>query len=249
MIFCLNGLLGNPKQWESLFSPADAEAICPAIVAPKSAEKSSAFWKWASDFTGWVADHPEAQGSGPHWLVGYSQGGRLAMHALLEAPELWAGVILISADPGFSGGRDSSERTARIESDRAWAKRFGRESIEYVLPEWEKQEVFGGRPRPLCWPTPTLEESHEAATQLRVFSVGLQDNLRKPLKALEKPILWVAGSEDAKYRKIAEDAAADNSDWKSLILEGCGHRAPWDHESNPQAAYAEFLSKVYEFMK
>ena len=74
-------------------------------------------------------------------LLGYSLGGRLALHALLHAPELWAGALVVGADTGLA---DPKEREARVRWDAAWAERFLNEPWEDVLRDWDAQAVFGG---------------------------------------------------------------------------------------------------------
>src|SRR4051812_11045421 len=34
-------------------------------------------------------------------LIGYSLGGRIALHALTQAPEMWSGAVLASTHPGL----------------------------------------------------------------------------------------------------------------------------------------------------
>lgn len=52
-------------------------------------------------------------------LVGYSMGGRLALHALLEGG-LWDAAILISPHPGLES---EEERAARRAGDAEWGSR------------------------------------------------------------------------------------------------------------------------------
>ena len=46
-------------------------------------------------------------------LLGYSMGGRLALHALLDEPHPWQAAVIVSADPGSENEADRiSRRTA-----------------------------------------------------------------------------------------------------------------------------------------
>jgi 2-succinyl-6-hydroxy-2,4-cyclohexadiene-1-carboxylate synthase len=58
-------------------------------------------------------------------------GGRLAMHALLESPELWSAAILVSANPGLPAA-DHPGRAQRMASDESWARRFESDPWEQV---------------------------------------------------------------------------------------------------------------------
>ena len=64
---------------------------------------------------------------GKAFLLGYSLGGRLALHACLARPDLWSGVIIVSADPGLSS---PEEKGLQLRKDRQWAERFRSECLE-----------------------------------------------------------------------------------------------------------------------
>ena len=61
----------------------------------------------------------ESASAGKRALAGYSMGGRLALHALLEGGA-WDAAILIAPHPGLETGE---ERAARREADALWASR------------------------------------------------------------------------------------------------------------------------------
>lgn len=53
-------------------------------------------------------------------LLGYSLGGRLALHALLEDSAMWRAAVIVSAHPGL---QDDEARVLRMASDAHWAGR------------------------------------------------------------------------------------------------------------------------------
>src|SRR5882762_7807810 len=59
-------------------------------------------------------------------LLGYSMGGRLALHLAVAAPDRISRLILESASPGFE---DDLQRRQRMESDAALADRILRDGI------------------------------------------------------------------------------------------------------------------------
>ena len=86
-------------------------------------------------------------------LLGYSLGGRLALHTLLDAafihPGLWDAAVIVSAHPGLSVG-SANERSLRIAADERWAERFERDPWPRLVNDWGAQPVFCGKPWPLA---------------------------------------------------------------------------------------------------
>ena len=78
-------------------------------------------------------------------LVGYSMGGRLALHAAL-APALGARIdrlVLIGASPGIA---DPAEREARRSADERLAGEVDRMTIEQFAERWAQTPVLAGQP-------------------------------------------------------------------------------------------------------
>ena len=73
-------------------------------------------------------------------LLGYSMGGRLALHALLEDSNPWQAAIIISAHPGLE---DEKEREARIASDAEWASKALMGTWESFTDDWNAQPILG----------------------------------------------------------------------------------------------------------
>ena len=63
-------------------------------------------------------------------LLGYSMGGRLALHMLSAdgAARRWRKAIIISASPGIVS---LTERRRRLDNDRRWAERFRMENWQW----------------------------------------------------------------------------------------------------------------------
>ena len=105
----------------------------------------------------------------PPVLVGYSMGGRLALHALLEDSEAWSGAMIVSAHPGL---QDEGERILRMAADAEWAgKALTAPWVEF-LEQWESQSVLQGT----CMVSPAdrrhLESRREAVARGFYFMVA-----------------------------------------------------------------------------
>jgi len=184
------------------------------------------FDDWTKDF----CDRAELAANGEKSvLLGYSLGGRLALHACIHRPDLWQGVVLVGADPGLGSSEEKNQQFTR---DRNWADRLKKEPLEQLVREWDEQPVFCGiensAPR-------NLEELDpiQLSQQFEVFSKGLQQNLVPALSELKNPpVLFLAGEKDKKYQQIGDELAELCPVVKSQWVEDSGHRVPWE---NPES--------------
>lgn len=163
-----------------------------------------------------------ARDSGKLLLLAYSMGGRLALHYLRYAVPLPA--ILIGTSPGLDG---EIERSQRREADRVWIDMMG-QSMERFCEAWEQQ--------PLIRPQTAIQEPfrNELASRRRGnASVGLANSLAACGTGV-LPSLWTClgklppvvlchGSEDAKFREIAQIMQATNNTFRVRDIPASGH--------------------------
>lgn len=155
-------------------------------------------------------------------LLGYSLGGRLALHALLESPDAWAAAVIVSAHTGLA---DAEDRELRREKDRNWAELSARGEWLDFLEKWDAQAVFSGAESrgspPVGIPSERRQNISKGFTE---WSLGKQSDLLIPLAKLDVPVLWVCGEQDVKYTGIAR-AATDRMRAATLVtIAGVGHR-------------------------
>lgn len=226
-ILAIPGFLGLPSDWDFL----GWEHL---IGVDVNAFAWTHLMDWAEQFNNWVA----AQQKAPAVLMGYSLGGRLALHALLYRPEQWKAAIIISAHPGLSV---SEERVKRLLRDREWAARFEKEEWVSLMQAWNGQEVFAHDQDQF-----QRQESHYQRRQLAHWllqgSLAKQADLSQQIQALSFPILWVTGALDERYGQIAQRLAFAHpqSRWESLAR--AGHRVPWAQPERFSQAVSRFLS-------
>ena len=99
-----------------------------------------------ADFTEashWLAEKIRQHlGKAPYILLGYSMGGRLALHYVLQSGIPLGdlrGVIVEGANFGLS---NAQEKVLRWQQDLLWAERFCHETPQVVLQDWYQQPVF-----------------------------------------------------------------------------------------------------------
>lgn len=173
-------------------------------------------------------------------LVGYSMGGRMALHALLEDQHPWQAAVIISAHPGLE---DEMERCARRERDAAWASRALTAPWSEFLAEWQSQPVLAGTEiRDNASSSRLAQRRREIARSFVDWSLGAQQPLWSRLSEIRIPVLWVAGEWDETYTLIAQRATSLIPTARLAIAPSCGHRVPWLAEDWLVEQIAGFLA-------
>ncbi|NGX57353.1 MAG: 2-succinyl-6-hydroxy-2,4-cyclohexadiene-1-carboxylate synthase [Chlamydiae bacterium] len=162
--------------------------------------------------------HQKTEDESPKILVGYSFGGRLALHALIQNPEAWCGAVLISTNPGLTS---VFEKQMRLEQDRNWAKKFLTDPWELLMNDWNNQSVFQSSFVSRREQDYERGDLHRALTQ---WSLGHQENLRSVISQIPIPILWVNGELDTKFRKLSESLTLSHPKSRFCIAPQVGHR-------------------------
>lgn len=158
-------------------------------------------------------------------LVGYSMGGRLALHALLEADAPWKAAVIIGAHPGLEY---ADERATRSANDAQWAGRALMAAWPEFLRAWEDQAVLQGTTLRDARDSGRLQlRRREIARSFVDWSLGQQQPLWDRLPEIEIPVLWVVGEQDAKFLPLAERACQRIPHARLAIAPGSGHRVPW----------------------
>lgn len=234
-IHVLHGFLGLPTDWQSVFSDSKHSYFFHSL-SDHAFTTENPFDSWVDSFLAHVIS---MQSKKTKILVGYSLGGRLALHCLQKEPNLWSAGVLISTNPGLE---QTQEREQRLKSDEHWAHLFEVEEWDRVVSEWNQQGVFEHKPsfamrkedqfsRPLL------------AKQLRFFSVARQQDFRPFLSKITIPLLWVTGQNDTKFQAIqTQIQQLSNLNISCVSVANAAHRVPWENT-------AEFVLKCNTFLE
>lgn len=162
---------------------------------------SGDLWQSASD----IVDCALACAVSRAVLVGYSLGGRSALHVALTRPDMWRGVVLIGATPGLV---DPTARRNRRAVDEILADRIEMLGVDAFLDEWLAQPLFA---RLSLTPDQLSDRRRNTApglaSSLRHHGTGTQDDLRRRLNELTMPALIMAGALDTKFVAAAHELA------------------------------------------
>jgi 2-succinyl-6-hydroxy-2,4-cyclohexadiene-1-carboxylate synthase len=180
---------------------------------------------------------------GDYDLLGYSMGGRLALHVALVHGARVTGLILESASPGIE---PAEERASRIRHDESLATMLDREGIDAFVEYWERLPLFASQ---ISLPAETrlrlrrqrLSSSPIGlAGSLRGFGAGVPEALWDRLHQLP-PTLLMAGESDEKYANLARRMGNLIPESTIAIVPGAGHTV---HLEKPD----EFAHLVTKFI-
>ena len=227
MIHCLHGAAGSFQDWEPLHR--DLSLPVHAIDLWRFFDNQSPSLFEAGNTLSQQAEQGDL-------ILGYSMGGRLALHALLCEPEKWRGAIIISAHPGLSENQDE-----RLASDRRWSE-LALHDWPRFLDQWNSQGILKGS-LPELRHAPKEDQSQVARSFLH-WSLGTQDNLRPRLAEIICPVLWLTGQSDSKFTQLAVECVPVIPHAQHDILPGCGHRLPWEAPDLFLSAVETFLATL-----
>lgn len=235
-IVALHGFLGRPHDWRSLFQGTPLENFIVPIDLFQDSEVPS-LRDWACAFNSYAA---KAFSSRSRILLGYSMGGRLALHAVADQPHLWQAAIIISAHPGLSNAELKEQRR---QLDFTWASRFKTEDWDSLMIQWGARSVFSGdsfhferKERDYCRRT--------LSNCLETWSLSNQEDLRLQTSRLDLPVLWIAGEADISYAREAQGMTFKHPLSKVWIVPAAGHRVPWQLPELFMSELTSFLSQL-----
>lgn len=243
----LHGFLGSASDWAAVTTALGASVWSVVVDLPghgssvdlgdEEAYRILPVARGLGDLLGQLS-------SGPAVLVGYSMGGRLALHTALAFPDRICGLFLESASPGISL---PEARAARLELDRHRAEDIVRDLREF-LRRWYAAPLFASMAA-----TPGLREEierrrlqnrpEELARAVVGFSPGSYEALWDRLGELRCPVLILAGSEDERYVDIARSMAAVSPRIETAVLPGAGHNVHLEKPGPYVDTLKRFLSR------
>ena len=177
-------------------------------------------------------------------LLGYSMGGRLALHYALARPQRLWGLVLESASPGI---RDEEERASRRTADGLLADSITADGLEAFVDRWQAQPLFASQLRLPAQVQARQRQRRLAqsplglANSLRGMGAGQQDYLLPALRRLDTPALVIAGELDERYAALAALLGKTLPDALVYIQPGAGHAV---HLEQP----GPFARRVLEFL-
>jgi len=167
--------------------------------------------------------------------IGYSMGGRAALHFALSNPARVRTLILESASPGIA---DATSRDERRRGDDTLARHIEERGMEWFADYWTALPLFATQAS-LSIETRSAQHAKRLrndavglARSLRGMGQGAQEYVGDQLARLRCPTLLIAGERDLKYVEVARAMEAAIPGARCLIIPDVGHNV---HLEAPEA--------------
>jgi 2-succinyl-6-hydroxy-2,4-cyclohexadiene-1-carboxylate synthase len=167
-------------------------------------------------------------------LVGYSMGGRLALHVAARRPERLLSLLTVGAHAGL----EPQAREGRKVGDEALAERIEKDGVEAFVDYWNRLPLFAGLERrgPSFVAQLHAERMKNTvaglAASLRGMGAGVMEPVWDELDRVTVPSTFVAGQLDHGYIASARRLAASVPNGRVEIVPRAGHAV---HQERPEA--------------
>tara|TARA_B100000427_G_scaffold328355_1_gene341263 strand:+ start:7784 stop:8527 length:744 start_codon:yes stop_codon:yes gene_type:complete len=175
------------------------------------------------------------------YLYGYSMGGRLAMQLISLYPDKWKGLILESAHVGFKNGIKRREQQLKWETE---FNQLTRNSTKEFVKKWYDQSLFKYSKSLIRDDLYKQKESYQIE-YIKTWGMQLQTANQVYfipfLKEWKKPILYLAGEADDKYRKLGKTIERHVKTARTIIIKEADHNV---HVCKPQEVKKEITKFI-----
>jgi len=178
-----------------------------------------------------------ARAIGPATYVGYSMGGRVALHAALLDESPVERLVLIGATPGIA--HDDERR--RLDDERA--DHIEQVGVDTFLDEWLAAPLFATLPAdPVGLEHRRRNTAAGLAHSLRTAGTGVQRSRWDELDRIGVPVLVIAGELDLKFTDIGRRMTESLPNATFVSIAGAGHAAHTERPDEVAEAIADWLS-------
>jgi 2-succinyl-6-hydroxy-2,4-cyclohexadiene-1-carboxylate synthase len=176
-------------------------------------------------------------------LVGYSMGGRIALHTALEYQDRFGALVVESAGPGLRTGQERSERIAVDEKnieklDRLGMKRFI--DYWYNVPLFESLQNHPDK-LALLKEKRVTNSKEGLILSLRGTGKGRQPSLWSRLQELHLPVLLVCGELDSKFVGTSTEMSGKMQSAQLNAVPGAGHNVHLEQPGKFAQAVGDFI--------
>jgi len=187
-----------------------------------------------------TADHLVRSG-GRGAYVGYSMGGRVALHAAIAHPDVVERLALIGATAGID---DDGERAARRAADERLAERIEAVGVETFVDEWLTNPLFAGLDAESAMRDDRLRNTVAGlASSLRTCGTGTQQPLWERLVDIVCPTLVIVGERDTKFRALGQRLVDGIADSELVVIPDSGHSVHLEQPEATTAVLADFVGR------
>lgn len=181
-------------------------------------------------------------------IVGYSQGGRIALALTALGLVEPTALVLVSATAGIE---DPDQRADRRRSDSELADRILRHGVRAFVDAWTaggltSTERLPAEDRERDRAMRLLNTEEGLASALVAFGQGAMPSVWSALKSITVPTLVVTGRTDAHYTTVGvRMASVIGSNAELVTISGAGHNPFNDQPAATAAIIGGFLRQVF----
>ncbi len=250
-VVVLHGFTGSASAMAPLtesLAQAGWRVIAPDLVGHGRSAKPAAVESYAiGDCAAQVAALIDRFADAPVAVVGYSMGGRVGLRLALDAPERVRALVTVGASPGLI---DPVEAAARRQADAELADAIERDGVEAFVERWMANPLFATQAR-----LPAAVRERARVERLANDPLGLANSLRgmgtgsmpavdDELPGSAVPMHFLAGSDDLKFRALADRMAGLTPHGSAETISNAGHAAHLEQPATTAAAVLAFLEGV-----
>lgn len=217
--FALHGFAGTAETWLDFVPDATAPVLAGHGLQPDFSSRS--FEEEVSR----LARLARSLNSPLH-LLGYSQGARLALGLLLEAPECFVDALLVGLNPGLES---TTAREERVAWEEGFAQILHEHGLDAFIDAWESLPLFRSQKQ---LPDHVREQTRRArrsqtaeglAHAFGVLGLGHMPSYWSRLEEIRVPITLVVGARDEKFVALAERMSAHLPQARLVCVPDVGH--------------------------
>lgn len=242
-IVALHGFLGSSDDWAQLAALLPEQPLLAVDLPGHGGSDLSSLSLAENGFSAIataVAHLLHTQALSDYRLLGYSLGGRIAMHAVCDGLLTPAQLLIESAHPGLA---TTAARQQRWQADLHWSQRLREQPLTQVLADWYRQPVFADlddSARSRLIRARRHNKGPALAALLEATSLAKQVNLIQSLETLRVPMHYCCGQSDQKFTQLAQQLTLSLPALTVHSFDGCGHNV---HGAAP-SEFAQLLRQL-----
>ncbi len=225
----LHGFTQTSRSWRELVGllPKDFRYLVPDLRGHGATKLRPGAPHSMEACTGDLLALWEQEGVGRTHLVGYSMGGRLALHVATSHPDRLLSLTTVGAHAGMA----EELRPGRRASDEQLAAKIEQRGVAEFVKYWASLPLFKGLERrgPSFRAALDADRRRNSAAGLAASLRGMGSGVAEPvwdrLPSVICPCLFIAGAEDHGYAHEARRLAAAVPDGRAEIVPRAGHAA------------------------
>ena len=204
-IVLLHGFLGDKQDWSAVTKILAEHYYCISIDLPGHGDSlnqplATPGFETCCEL---IQQTVSKLGIETYHLIGYSLGGRIALHLARRYPSSVLSLILESCHPGLQSEQDKAQRKV---NDAQWADKLTHLDITAFLTQWYQQAVFADLSITEQQTMITRRSGNQGATLSNCYqatSLAQQADLWDTPAVISASCFFIAGSNDKKFLSLA----------------------------------------------